>query len=137
MMTPVLKLSIMHKQIMLMFQGEALINTGHLTEGWKKNKSIQRTVVNLENKINLLQKQTNSTKLANEDQDQLKSFKSMLEKDLKNTIFNLQNDKFPEELIQLAKRYTNQMKDLIDLLNVAIVMENISGCGETGSTHET
>lgn len=120
MMTPVMKLFVMHKQIMLMFQGEALINTGHLIEGWEKNKCIQRTVVSLENRINLLQNQTNNTKLANEDQSQLGSFKMVLEKDLKNMIFNLQNDKFPEELIQLAKRYKNQMKDLIDLLNVAV-----------------
>ena len=120
MMTPVMKLNVMHKQIMLMFQGEALINTGHLTEGWKKNDHIQHTADSLENKINLLQRQIDNTDLANEDQDQLKSFKTMLEKDLKNMIFNIQNDHLPEELIQVAKHYLNQMKDLIELLKAAI-----------------
>lgn len=78
MMTPVLKLKILHKQIMLMFQGEALINTGHLTEGWKKNEHIQYTMGSLENRISLLQKQIDNTGLTNEDQDQLKSFKGIL-----------------------------------------------------------
>lgn len=119
-MTPVMKLNVMHKQIMLMFQGEALINTGHLIEGWKKNDLIQHTDDSLENKINLLQRQIDNTDLANEDQDQLKSFKAMLEKDLKNMIFNIQNDRLPEELIQVAKHYLNQMKDLIELLKAAI-----------------
>ena len=120
MMTPVLKLNVMHKQIMLTFQGEALINTGHLTEGWKKNDHIQHTADNLENKINLLQRQIDNTDLANEDQGQLKSFKGMLEKDLKNMIFNIQNDKLPDELVQVAKQYLNQMKDMIQLLGAAI-----------------
>ena len=119
-MTPVLKLNVLHKQIMLMFQGEALINTGHLTEGWKKNDHIQRTVDNLENKINLLQRKIENTDLANEDQGQLKSFKGMLERDLKNMIFNIQNDKLPDELVQVAKQYLNQMKDMIQLLGAAI-----------------
>lgn len=119
-MTPVLKLNALHKQIMLMFQGEALINTGHLTEGWKKNDHIQRMADNLENKINLLQRQIENTDLANEDQDQLKSFKGMLERDLKNMIFNIQNDKLPDELVQVAKQYLNQMKDMIQLLDAAI-----------------
>lgn len=122
MMTPVLKLNVMHKQIMLMFQGEVLINTGHLTEGWKKNDHIQYTVDSLENKINLLQRQIENTDLTNEDQDQdqLKSFKGMLEKDLKNMIFNIQNDKLPNELVQVAKQYLNQMKNMIQLLGAAI-----------------
>lgn len=119
-MTPVLKLNVLHKQIMLMFQGEALINTGHLTEGWKKNDHIQHTADNLENKINLLQRQIENTDLANEDQGQLKSFKGMLERDLKNMIFNIQNDKLPNELVQVAKQYLNQMKDMIQLLGAAI-----------------
>lgn len=119
-MTPVLKLNVLHKQIMLMFQGEALINIGHLIEGWKKNDHIQHTADNLENKINLLQRQIENTDLANEDQDQLKSFKGMLERDLKNMIFNIQNDKLPDELVQLAKQYLNQMKNMIQLLGAAI-----------------
>lgn len=121
-MTPVLKLNVLHKQIMLMFQGEALINTGHLTEGWKKNDHIQHTVDSLENKINLLQRQIENTDLTNEDQDQdqLKSFKGMLERDLKNMIFNIQNGKLPDELVQVAKQYLNQMKDMIQLLGAAI-----------------
>lgn len=123
MMTPVMKLNVLHKQIMLMFQGEALINTGHLTEGWKKNDHIQHTADtadNLENKINLLQRQIENTDLTNEDQDQLKSFKRMLERDLKNMIFNIQNGKLPDELVQVAKQYLNQMKDMIQLLGAAI-----------------
>ncbi len=119
-MTPVLKLNVLHKQIILMFQGEALINTGHLTEGWKKNDHIQHTVDNLENKINLLQRQIDNTDLANEDQGQLKSFKGMLERDLKNMIFNIQNDKLPDELVQVAKQYLNQMEDMIQLLGATI-----------------
>lgn len=121
-MTPVMKLNVLHKQIMLMFQGEALINTGHLTEGWKKNDHIQHTVDSLENKINLLQRQIENTDLTNEDQDQdqLKSFKGMLERDLKNMIFNIQNGKLPDELVQVAKQYLNQMKDMIQLLGAAI-----------------
>ena len=119
-MTPVPKLKILHKQIMLMFQGEALINTGHLTEGWKKNEHIQYTVGSLENRINLLQKQIDSTDLTNEDQTQLKSFKEMLERDLKNMIFNIQNGKLPDELVQLAKQYLNQIKNMIQLLGAAI-----------------
>lgn len=119
-MTPVLKLNVMHKQIMLMFQGEVLINTGHLTEGWKKNDHIQHTADNLENKINLLQRQIDNTDLANEDQNQLKSFKGMLERDLKNMIFNIQNDKLPDELVQVAKQYLIQMNDMIQLLDAAI-----------------
>lgn len=121
-MTPVMKLNVLHKQIMLMFQGEALINTGHLTEGWKKNDHIQYTVDSLENKINLLQRQIENTDLTNEDQDQdqLKSFKGMLERDLKNMIFNIQNGKLPDELVQVAKQYLNQMKDMIQLLGAAI-----------------
>ena len=119
-MTSVLKLNMLHKQIMLMFQGEALINAGRLTGGWKKNDHIQHTADNLENKINLLQRQIENTDLANEDQGQLKSFKGMLERDLKNMIFNIQNDKLPNELVQVAKQYLNQMKDIIQLLGVAI-----------------
>ena len=119
-MTPVLKLNVLHKQIMLMFQGEALINTGHLTEGWKKNGHIQHTVDNLESKINLLQRQIENTDLTNEDQGQLKSFKGMLERDLKNMIFNIQNDKLPDELVQVAKQYLNQVEDMIQLLGAAI-----------------
>lgn len=119
-MTPVLKLNVLHKQIMLMFQGEALINAGHLTEGWKKNDHIQHAADNLENKINLLQRQIENTDLANEDQGQLKSFKGMLEKDLKNMIFNIQNGKLPDELVQVAKQYLNQMKDMIQLLGASI-----------------
>ena len=119
-MTSVLKLNMLHKQIMLMFQGEALINTGRLTEGWKKNDPIQHTADNLENKINLLQRQIENTDLANEDQGQLKSFKGMLERDLKNMIFNIQKDKLPNELVQVAKQYLNQMKDIIQLLGAAI-----------------
>lgn len=120
MMTPVLKLNTLHKQIMLMFQGEALINIGHLTEGWKKNDHIQYTVDSLENKINLLQRQIDNTDLANEDQNQLKSFKGMLERDLKSMIFNIQNDKLPDELVQVAKQYLNQIKNIIQLLSAAI-----------------
>ena len=119
-MTPVMKLNVLHKQIMLMFQGEALINAGHLTKGWKKNDHIQHTADNLENRINLLQRQIENTDLVNEDQGQLKSFKGMLERDLKNRIFNIQNDKLPDELVQVAKQYLNQMKDMIQLLGVAI-----------------
>lgn len=103
-----------------MFQSEALINAGHLTEGWKKNGHIQHTADSLENKINLLQRQIDNTDLTNEDQDQLKSFKGMLERDLKNMIFNIQNGKLPDELVQVAKQYLNQMKDMIQLLDAAI-----------------
>ena len=119
-MTPVLKLNVLHKQIMLVFQGEALINAGHLTGGWKKNDHIQHTADNLENKINLLQRQIENTDLANGDQGQLKSFKGMLERDLKNMIFNIQNGKLPDELVRVAKQYLNQMKDMIQLLGAAI-----------------
>ena len=99
-----------------MFQGEVLINTGHLTEGWKKNDHIQHTADNLENKINLLQRQIENTDLATGDQSQLKSFKGMLERDLKNVIFDIQNDKLLDELVQVAKQYLNQMEDMIQLL---------------------
>lgn len=119
-MTSVMKLNVLHKQIMLMFQGETLINAGHLTGGWKKNDHIQHTADSLENKINLLQRQIDNTDLTSEDQGQLKSFKGMLERDLKNMIFNIQNGKLPDELVQVAKQYLNQMKDMIQLLDAAI-----------------
>lgn len=44
----------------------------------------------------------------------------MLKIDLKNMILIIKNDELPEELIQKAKRFMNQIKVLIELLNAAI-----------------
>lgn len=44
----------------------------------------------------------------------------MLKIDLKNMILIIKNDELPEELILKAKRFMNQIKVLIELLNAAI-----------------
>lgn len=35
-------------------------------------------------------------------------------------IFNIQNDKLPDELVQVAKQYLNQIDSTIQLLDAAI-----------------
>ena len=44
----------------------------------------------------------------------------MLVKDLKNMIFNVQNDKLPDGLVTEARAYLNDMKDMIDSLKELI-----------------
>ena len=121
MMTPTIKLNLLHKQIVTIFQGEAVWKVGELTEGWKHSDHIQHTVDVLSSKISILRRQFENTDLEKEDKAQLKSFQKMLERDLKNMIFNIQNDKLPDELVQLAKAYLNDMKDMIYLLRIAMI----------------
>lgn len=121
MMTPTIKLNLLHKQIVTIFQGEAVWKAGELTEGWKHSDHIQHTADVLAGKISILRRQFENTDLEKEDKVQLKSFQKMLERDLKNMIFNIQNDKLPDELVQLAKTYLNDMKDMIHLLRIATV----------------
>lgn len=120
MMSPTLKLNIAHKQIILIFSGTVVQRTGELTEGWEKDNHIQHTADILKVRIDNLRRQFNSTDLTNEDQDQVKSFEKMIERDLKNMIFNIQNDKLPKELIDDAKRYLNDMKEMVTVLKTVI-----------------
>lgn len=119
MMTPAIKLNLLHKQIVLIFQGEAVWKAGELTEGWEHPDHIQHTADVLDSKILILCKQFENTDLEKEDKDQLKSFQKMLKRDLKNMVFNIQNDKLPDELVRVAKEYLNDMKDTIHLLRIA------------------
>lgn len=119
MMTPAIKLNLLHKQVIIIFQGEVVWKAGELTEGWEHSDHIQHTVDVLNGKILILRRQFENTDFEKEDKDQLKNFQKMLERDLKNMIFNIQNDKLPDELVQVAKEYLNDMKDMIHLLRIA------------------
>lgn len=120
MITPTLKLNIAHKQIILIFSGAVVQRTGELTEGWERDNHIQHTADVLKVRIDNLRKQFNNTDLTNEDRDQIKSFEKMIERDLKNMVFNIQNDKLPKELIDDAKKYLNDMKEVITVLKAVI-----------------
>ena len=121
-MTEVSKLNVMHKQIIMLFSGSAVQKVGEIVEGWEKedHNHIQHTSDVLENRITSLRNQFEHTDLAKADQDQIKSFEKMLESDLKNMIFNIQNDKLPDELVRVAKIYLNDMKDMVTVLKAAL-----------------
>lgn len=120
MVREVVKLNLIHKQIMFILASEFVQKAGELTEGWKKENHIQHTEDTLNGRRKVLQRMFDNTKFEDADQNDLKRFRDMLIKDLKNTIFNLQNDRLPEGLVSVAKDYCQQMKDMIDVLNVAI-----------------
>ena len=115
-------LKVLHKQIILIFSSEVVQKAGELSEGWNKedHNHIQHTSDVLTNKRNILQKQFENTDFTKEDNDSIKRFYNMLVKDLKNMIFNVQNDKLPDGLVTEARAYLNDMKDMIDSLKELI-----------------
>lgn len=121
-MTPTIKLNLAHKQVIMMFSGAAVQKVGEITEGWTKadHNHVEHTADVLQKRVDSLEKQFENTDLAKEDQDQLKSFKRMLENDLRNLAFDIQHDQLPKELFDVAKRYIKNMKDMIEVLKAAI-----------------
>lgn len=121
-MTPTIRLNLMHKQIILMFSGYVLQKAGELLEGWNKesHEHIQHTADVLENRSKLLRREFDNVNFADEDQDDLKRFLKMLKQDFKNMIFNIQNDKLPKELFNIAKIYLQDMENMIEVLGLIV-----------------
>lgn len=121
-MTSTIKAQIIHKQIMLIISSEMVQKAGEMNEGWSKesHNHIQHTVDVIENKRRLLQKQIENTSLENEKQEELIKFKTMLEKDLKLLLANVNTDGVPEEMHDVVLNYAEQIKDTIGLLKAAI-----------------
>lgn len=121
-MTDTIKAQLIHKQIMMIITSEIVQKAGEMNEGWSKesHNHIQHTADAIENKRRLLQRQIENTSLENEKQEELVKFKSMLERDLKLLVFNINNDGVPETMHGVVLAYANQMKDMIELLTAAI-----------------
>jgi hypothetical protein len=121
-MTSTIKAQIIHKQIMLIISSEMVQKAGEMNEGWSKesHNHIQHTVDVIENKRRLLQRQIENTSLENEKQEELIKFKTMLEKDLKLLLANVNSDGVPEEMHDVVLNYAEQIKDTIGLLKAAI-----------------
>lgn len=121
-MTDTIKAQLIHKQIMMIIISEIVQKAGEMNEGWSKesHNHIQHTADVIEDKRRLLQRQIENTSLENEKQEELIKFKSMLEKDLKLLVSNINNDGVPETMRDVVLAYANQMKDMIELLTAAI-----------------
>lgn len=117
-MTDTIKAQLIHKQIMMIITSEMVQKVGEMKEGWSKedHNHISHTADVIETKRKTLQRQIENTELENEDQEELKKFKVMLEKDLLLLVSNINNDGVPESMHDIVLAYANQMKDMIELL---------------------
>lgn len=121
-MTDTIKAQLIHKQIMMIITSEIVQKAGEMNEGWSKesHNHIRHTADAIEDKRRLLQRQIENTSLENAKQEELIKFKTMLEKDLKLLVSNINNDGVPETMHDVVLAYANQMKDMIELLTAAI-----------------
>lgn len=121
-MTDTIKAQLIHKQIMMIITSEMVQKAGEMKEGWSKegHNHISHTADVIETKRKTLQRQIENTELENEDQEELKKFKAMLEKDLLLLVSNINNDGVPESMHDVVLAYANQMRDMIELLTAAI-----------------
>lgn len=112
------KLNAMHKVILTRIIGNAVIEAGIKTEGWKRGEHIQHTSDKIEGHIRIFDRQLDNTMptIQDEDTDLIERSLKMYKKDLKQLEFNIQNDRVNRSLFPIIKEYIMTLKGLIEFL---------------------
>lgn len=112
------KLNAMHKVILTRIVGNAVIEAGIKTEGWKRGEHIQHTSDRIAGHIEIFNRQLDNTMLTlqDEDTDLIERSLKMYKKDLKQLEFNIQNDRVNKSLFTTIREYIITLKGLIEFL---------------------
>lgn len=112
------KLNAMHKIIFTRILGNAVIEAGIKTDGWKRVEPISKTANSILEYIQIFDRQLDNTMnaLQDEDTDLIERSIKLYEEDLKQLEFNLQNDRVNKSLFTIINDYMMSLKDLIELL---------------------
>ena len=114
-MNQLLKLNVMHKVIMAEIAGEAVIQTGVLRVGWKRDVSVQHTCRLLKNQMAGFKRQIFAVykNLSDKNSKYFSSSLKMFEKDKRMLEFYVKYDKIHKELFKLVIEYIQFLDEFI------------------------
>lgn len=114
-MNQLLKLNVMHKVIMAEIAGEAVIQTGVLRVGWKRNVSVQHICRLFKNEMASFKRQAFVLykNLSSEDSKYFTHSMKMFEKDKRMLEFYVKHDKIHKELFKPVIEYIQFLDEFI------------------------
>lgn len=114
------KLNAMHKVIMLIIQGSAILYQGSLKEGWDEFDHIQHTSDNLPGQIRIFEKQLNIVlkDIEKEKKEVLKKSLKMYKEDRRILKQNIQFDQIDKSFYSIILNYITQLNELIQTLEL-------------------